>query len=107
MDLLNELYRLQASGVEFTVGNCWSVDPEDALAFANDKDAVFAKLEGVTREELIAYRQSDGDWVQCSATTRKGKRCANIACYNTFGVADWVAKQGSCCKAHQRMNNGQ
>jgi hypothetical protein len=87
-------------------GNYW-LDEEQTAHYLADRDSFEASMEGVTVEELRAFKAAEGA-TQCSATTKKGLPCKNYVQgghpeqqYPHVGpVRSWLNKQGEYCHFH-------
>ncbi len=74
--------------------------PRDVAGYLADPVAYYASFAGVSKADYVEWEAAEG-MVQCSAKTRKGKRCKGIV-RDGYGVrpAEWLKKQGEYCPMH-------
>lgn len=102
------LNSLQRAGVRFLIAvpsECGSSEglfpPEDILLFLEDKEALYAKHYGITKNQYRDWTE-EGYAVTCSATTKRGKPCRNLV-PGGFQVSPkrWLELQGHYCDLHE------
>ncbi len=77
------------------------------VQYLEDKEVFEAEFEGVTLEELGAFKNAEGA-ILCSAITKQGLPCKNYvhgAYPENYGpslrsVREWLNKQGEYCVFH-------
>lgn len=103
---LQVLDYLASKGVRFVVGegearhSGYFVGREDIEEFLDDPDALFARCNGVTKDQYRDWRDA-GHSLHCAAKTRSGKPCRLRVKDGSFLTAEkWVARQGEYCPRH-------
>lgn len=99
---------LQSEGVTFCVGVpdhngqlTHFATADELLLLANDPAELFAKVQGVAKEEFVAW-QADGYTAFCSAFTRGGRRCRNnVPDGVQVSARRWVELQEKYCLLHE------
>lgn len=106
-ELIELLDNLKLSGVDFSAsipvpggGRTVFLEPQDVIAFINDRADWFARRHGATKEDYLAWVESDGE-PRCGAQTKDGKRCKNPV---SGGVQreflDWLQEESGFCTVH-------
>ncbi|MCO6178811.1 hypothetical protein [Ciceribacter sp. RN22] len=76
------------------------LSPDDVEKYVEDKVGATASLFRATRDEYLAWVESDGN-VQCSARTASGHRCRNfISGGGQMEMDEWKKAQGGYCAVH-------
>ncbi|MEY2630745.1 MAG: hypothetical protein RLZZ469_1642 [Bacteroidota bacterium] len=96
------LSQLEALGISFSVtnGGVYQIEPENINEYLKDPDSFIANINGVSKENFIACRDSVP--IQCSANTAKKRRCK----HNVVGWAHYLSYKeyeslvGGYCASH-------
>lgn len=107
MSLQAELEHLAELGVSYylSVPSPWGADtievsPSELVLLRSDPDSVCARHYRVTRENYIAWRDSQFS-VQCAGRTTRGTRCKNTVTGGLNVSAErWVQLHGEYCAVH-------
>ena len=72
----------------------------DVVAFLTDREDWFARKNGVTKEDYLAWLEAEG-LPRCGATTRNGGRCRNPVSGGTQrNLLDWLNEDAGFCTVH-------
>jgi hypothetical protein len=98
---------MAAAGVNFYIGadggGCLDLGPKTAIEYTLDPIGTRAKLAGVTRERLLAFRRWSREYGRCRAKTREGRRCRGYsrASGYLFDPAMYDPTSHDYCRLHQ------
>lgn len=104
---IDTISAMKSAGIKFAVniivpggGHNILLDASDVPFFIQDRVSFSAKTVGASREQYIAWVESDGA-PRCGAITKKGTRCQNIIKGGIQRpIAEWIELEGSYCSVH-------
>jgi|ERR1700678_3253335 len=95
---------VEATGAEICIDNCrYRLTPQDLVLYTKDHEAFYAKHHGLTIAQWRAWVDHRDTW-QCTATTKRGKRCEN----QTDGVSEpekFIPGKTDKCRIHSATTN--
>jgi hypothetical protein len=107
--LLDELKKLEALGMSFTVayppGGCVDLHVEDVARWARDQDVYWADVFNVSLGHYRAWRQlTRGS--QCSGTRRDGRPCQQTLWEYPSEPGHYRPGTSDRCPDHQELGEG-
>lgn len=104
---IDTIFEMQSAGITFwgnypapAGGHNIILSAEDVPLFVQDRIGFAAKVEGASREQYIAWVESDGA-PRCGAITKRGTRCQNIIKGGIQRpIEEWIELEGSYCSVH-------
>jgi hypothetical protein len=102
-DVIRVARFLSGHNIQLVLGMHMCVGAGDIPAIIDDVIGWLAKQHGLTKEEYIDF--STGDYnVQCSAVTKKGKRCKCSVGNHHMDAKRYLELQGRYCTIHEGDN---
>lgn len=110
---VNTIAQMESAGISFSVnisvpggGHNILISASEVPFFVQDRIGFSAKAVGASREQYVAWVESDGA-PRCGAITRKGTRCQNIVKGGIQRpIAEWIELEGSYCSVHGGEGDG-
>jgi len=107
MEKLKFLSALNSKGVSFIVSipnqsgsETIYLNAEDVIQYGKNPDAFIANYHGIELREYLMWLEEEYS-VRCSANTKSGKQCKNIAIGGSLvDPKTWVKMQGEYCAVH-------
>lgn len=104
---IDTIFAMNSSGITFFGnypapggGHNIMISAADVPLFVQDRVGFAAKVLGTSREQYVAWVESDGA-PRCGAITKRGTRCQNIIKGGVQRpIAEWIELEGSYCSVH-------
>lgn len=99
--ILSVLRLAERSGIMLCIPGYYELDAEEALLYIQNPDQCYAKINGVSVEQFLRYRERNGI-PQCGATTQRGRRCKCSSANSDHcrEPSDFVKVDGGYCSIH-------